>query len=160
MFTCQPTWCRHFELADIPLDSQRILFDGKQLEDERTMADYALDEAAACLAAEGLGKLPSIHLVLRLRGGMYHPTSGRGDNENLSGQPLTHQEVGCVLCAVVVVVGCYCWQCSDVAPCKEQRLQQPWCQCWCYCCCICYVSSDHNDSANLAEQSLTHTEVG
>jgi hypothetical protein len=58
------------------------------------MSDYGLDEAAACLAAEGLGKLPTIHVVLRLRGGMYHMTSGRDDNENLAGQPLTHQEVG------------------------------------------------------------------
>jgi len=53
------------EREGIPPDQQRVVFSGKQLEDEWTLADYNVPEAA------------EMHLVLRLRGGMYDPISGR-----------------------------------------------------------------------------------
>lgn len=51
-------------IEGIPIDQQRLICNGKQLEDSRTLPDYLIT------------KNDKLDLVLRLRGGMYHQSSG------------------------------------------------------------------------------------
>ena len=56
------------EKEGTPYDQQRLVFKGIQLDVGQKMSDYDIQNE------------DSIHLVLRLRGGMYHETSGKDGN--------------------------------------------------------------------------------
>mmetsp|Transcript_60558 Transcript_60558/g.74218 ORF Transcript_60558/g.74218 Transcript_60558/m.74218 type:complete len:307 (-) Transcript_60558:20-940(-) len=62
------------EQEGIPPDQQRLLLSGKELDDKKTCADSNISQDS------------TLHMVLRLRGGMYLPISGRDGFEVLSDQ--------------------------------------------------------------------------
>ncbi len=63
----------HGRPAGIPPDQQRLVYNGGQLENGRTVAQSKVTHEC------------TLHLVLRLRGGMFHETSGRnGDFTELT----------------------------------------------------------------------------
>ena len=66
--TCEELKALIMEEIGLPIDLQRLIFRGIQLEDARMLKDYDMYNEA------------SIHLVSRLRGGMFHETSGKNGN--------------------------------------------------------------------------------
>jgi hypothetical protein len=61
-----------FKIEGVPPEQQRLISHGQQLEDRLTLSDCNVrEEFTVCL-------------VLRLRGGMFHPTSSREDFANLA----------------------------------------------------------------------------
>lgn len=50
-------------------NQQRIIYAGRQLEDDRTLEEYKITQNC------------KIFVVLKLRGGMMHPSSGKKDHE-------------------------------------------------------------------------------
>ena len=62
-------------LEQTPFDQQRIVYNGKQLEDERTLDYYDIKQDAI------------VHIILRIRGGMFHETSARKDFELVKQSP-------------------------------------------------------------------------
>ena len=61
----------------IPPDQQKIIWVGQELEDDCTLLDYEVTNES------------TFHLVLRIRGGMYHATSSRSDFEPLILEEIT-----------------------------------------------------------------------
>lgn len=60
---------------DIPVDQQRLLFSGKQLEDRQSLSSCGINHNDL-----------SVHLVLRLRGGMYKASSAHEDLDPLEAE--------------------------------------------------------------------------
>jgi hypothetical protein len=55
------------KIDQTPFDQQRLVYNGKQLEDERTLDYYNIQKDTV------------VHIILRIRGGMFHETSARKD---------------------------------------------------------------------------------
>ena len=59
---------------DISIESQRIVYAGKQLEDKYTLCHYKITNDCV------------VHIIIRLRGGMFHHSSSRADWVSLNYQ--------------------------------------------------------------------------
>ena len=64
------------KIDQTPFDQQRLVYNGKQLEDNRTLDYYNIQKDTV------------VHIILRIRGGMFHETSARKDFELVQFAPL------------------------------------------------------------------------
>jgi hypothetical protein len=69
-------------------NSQRLVYNGRQCGNDQTMGEVA----ASCKTPLGRFE-PTFDLVMSLRGGMFHSSSGRQDQENLSEDELDSTKV-------------------------------------------------------------------
>jgi hypothetical protein len=58
---------RMYSIENLLIDTQQYVFNGKSLDDVNTLDHYGITSGSR------------VHLRLRLRGGMFHPTSSRSD---------------------------------------------------------------------------------
>ncbi|KXS20621.1 ubiquitin-domain-containing protein [Gonapodya prolifera JEL478] len=102
-FTLSATNCdtvRHLKaqiktLQDIPISQQRLIFSGKQVEDDKTLLEYGVTDGTV------------VHMALVLRLGMCMPSSGRVEFDALPVDPyaVSHPGVQCDSCGMIGFIG-------------------------------------------------------